>query len=161
MVICLSFHLLLCGKSQEIAYLPCGKRHWRKAVGMAWSFRKRTVWRWLGKWFFFLPVLFKMMLLILVFCSLFKGMMDPCTQDNFKCQCNYLLFSPFSIAMATKENMTSQRGMLKSIQSKMNTLASILFESLKSLGFGGRGGGVSMPFGGGGQVAITNSSWGH
>ncbi|NXW92827.1 GOSR1 protein, partial [Alopecoenas beccarii] len=28
-----------------------------------------------------------------------------------------------SIAMATKENMTSQRGMLKSIQSKMNTLA--------------------------------------
>uniref|UniRef100_A0A8C9KKR2 Golgi SNAP receptor complex member 1 n=1 Tax=Panthera tigris altaica TaxID=74533 RepID=A0A8C9KKR2_PANTA len=28
-----------------------------------------------------------------------------------------------NIAMATKENMTSQRGMLKSIQSKMNTLA--------------------------------------
>ena len=32
----------------------------------------------------------------------------------------------FSIAMATKENMTSQRGMLKSIQSRVNTLASIL-----------------------------------
>lgn len=31
-----------------------------------------------------------------------------------------------SIAMATKENMTSQRGMLKSIQSRVNTLASIL-----------------------------------
>ncbi|TWW77319.1 Golgi SNAP receptor complex member 1 28 kDa [Takifugu flavidus] len=29
----------------------------------------------------------------------------------------------FSIAMATKENMTSQRGMLKSIQSRVNTLA--------------------------------------
>ncbi|XP_061461013.1 Golgi SNAP receptor complex member 1 isoform X3 [Rhineura floridana] len=28
-----------------------------------------------------------------------------------------------NIAMATKENMTSQRGMMKSIQSKMNTLA--------------------------------------
>lgn len=43
------------------------------------------------------------------------------------------LFLFCSIAMATKENMTSQRGMLKSIQSKMNTLASILFESLKSV----------------------------
>lgn len=32
----------------------------------------------------------------------------------------------FSIAMATKENMTSQRAMLKSIQSTVNTLASIL-----------------------------------
>lgn len=31
-----------------------------------------------------------------------------------------------SIAMATKENMTSQRAMLKSIQSTVNTLASIL-----------------------------------
>lgn len=30
--------------------------------------------------------------------------------------------------MATKENMTSQRGMLKSLQSKMNTFASILSE---------------------------------
>uniref|UniRef100_A0A8D3BYD4 Golgi SNAP receptor complex member 1 n=1 Tax=Scophthalmus maximus TaxID=52904 RepID=A0A8D3BYD4_SCOMX len=29
----------------------------------------------------------------------------------------------FSIAMATKENMTSQRGLLKSIQSRVNTLA--------------------------------------
>ncbi|KAA8594239.1 hypothetical protein FQN60_005073, partial [Etheostoma spectabile] len=29
----------------------------------------------------------------------------------------------FSIAMATKENMTSQRGFLKSIQSRVNTLA--------------------------------------
>lgn len=29
--------------------------------------------------------------------------------------------------MATKENMTSQRGMLKSIQSRVNTLASILY----------------------------------
>lgn len=28
--------------------------------------------------------------------------------------------------MATKENMTSQRGFLKSIQSRVNTLASIL-----------------------------------
>lgn len=33
----------------------------------------------------------------------------------------------FSIAMATKENVTFQRGMLKSIQSKVNTLASILY----------------------------------
>ncbi|XP_075024716.1 Golgi SNAP receptor complex member 1 isoform X8 [Calonectris borealis] len=45
-----------------------------------------------------------------------------------------------NIAMATKENMTSQRGMLKSIQSKMNTLASILSQKFvlpvhkKSLG---------------------------
>uniref|UniRef100_A0A8C6SA03 Golgi SNAP receptor complex member 1 n=1 Tax=Neogobius melanostomus TaxID=47308 RepID=A0A8C6SA03_9GOBI len=31
--------------------------------------------------------------------------------------------SSFLIAMATKENMTSQRGVLKSIQSKVNTLA--------------------------------------
>jgi hypothetical protein len=36
--------------------------------------------------------------------------------------------------MATKENMTSQRGMLKSIHSKINTLASILFESLNHVG---------------------------
>ena len=43
------------------------------------------------------------------------------------------LFLSCSIAMATKENMTSQRGMLKSIQSKMNTLASILFEWLRSV----------------------------
>ncbi|NWI69001.1 GOSR1 protein, partial [Todus mexicanus] len=37
-----------------------------------------------------------------------------------------------SIAMATKENMTSQRGMLKSIQSKMNTLAN-RFPAVNSL----------------------------
>lgn len=37
------------------------------------------------------------------------------------------LVSFFSIAMATKENMTSQRGMLKSIHSRVNTLASILY----------------------------------
>ncbi|KAB1265983.1 Golgi SNAP receptor complex member 1, partial [Camelus dromedarius] len=36
------------------------------------------------------------------------------------------------IAMATKENMTSQRGMLKSIQSKMNTLAN-RFPAVNSL----------------------------
>ncbi|XP_069082372.1 Golgi SNAP receptor complex member 1 isoform X2 [Pleurodeles waltl] len=34
-----------------------------------------------------------------------------------------LIEETISIAMATKENMTSQRGMLKTIQSKMNTLA--------------------------------------
>ncbi|KAM5180771.1 Golgi SNAP receptor complex member 1 [Mantella aurantiaca] len=34
-----------------------------------------------------------------------------------------LIEETISIAMATKENMTSQRGMLKSIQSRMNTLA--------------------------------------
>ncbi|TFJ99483.1 zinc finger protein 160-like protein [Platysternon megacephalum] len=39
-----------------------------------------------------------------------------------------LIEETISIAMATKENMTSQRGILKSIQSKMNTLASILSE---------------------------------
>nr|XP_033488227.1 Golgi SNAP receptor complex member 1 isoform X2 [Epinephelus lanceolatus] len=37
-----------------------------------------------------------------------------------------LMDDTISIAMATKENMTSQRGMLKSIQSRVNTLASIL-----------------------------------
>lgn len=37
-----------------------------------------------------------------------------------------------SIAMATKENMTSQRGMLKSIQSRVNTLASILHNYVHS-----------------------------
>ncbi|XP_032860715.1 Golgi SNAP receptor complex member 1 isoform X1 [Tyto alba] len=37
-----------------------------------------------------------------------------------------LIEETISIAMATKENMTSQRGILKSIQNKMNTLASIL-----------------------------------
>ncbi|NXW19838.1 GOSR1 protein, partial [Circaetus pectoralis] len=42
------------------------------------------------------------------------------------------LFSFSSIAMATKENMTSQRGMLKSIQSKMNTLAN-RFPAVNSL----------------------------
>ncbi|NXX77376.1 GOSR1 protein, partial [Urocolius indicus] len=41
-------------------------------------------------------------------------------------------FSFTSIAMATKENMTSQRGMLKSIQSKMNTLAN-RFPAVNSL----------------------------
>lgn len=34
-----------------------------------------------------------------------------------------LIDDTISIAMATKENMTSQRGVLKSIQSKVNTLA--------------------------------------
>lgn len=34
-----------------------------------------------------------------------------------------LIDDTISIAMATKENMTSQRGMLKSIQSRVNTLA--------------------------------------
>uniref|UniRef100_H3CJ36 Golgi SNAP receptor complex member 1 n=1 Tax=Tetraodon nigroviridis TaxID=99883 RepID=H3CJ36_TETNG len=34
-----------------------------------------------------------------------------------------LMDDTISIAMATKENMTSQRGMLKSIQSRVNTLA--------------------------------------
>jgi len=77
----------------------------------------------LGNDFYFLPVLFKMMLLILVFCSLFKSMVDPCRVILNANVINYLLSYPFSIAMATKENMTSQRGMLKSIQSKMNTLA--------------------------------------
>uniref|UniRef100_A0A4W5LZW8 Golgi SNAP receptor complex member 1 n=1 Tax=Hucho hucho TaxID=62062 RepID=A0A4W5LZW8_9TELE len=37
--------------------------------------------------------------------------------------CTSLFFSPCSIAMATKENMTSQRGLLKSIHSRVNTLA--------------------------------------
>ncbi|MGH0173348.1 UNVERIFIED_CONTAM: hypothetical protein FKN15_010787 [Acipenser sinensis] len=37
-----------------------------------------------------------------------------------------LIDDTISIAMATKENMTSQRGILKSIQSRVNTLASIL-----------------------------------
>uniref|UniRef100_A0ABK0LMK8 Golgi SNAP receptor complex member 1 n=1 Tax=Rattus norvegicus TaxID=10116 RepID=A0ABK0LMK8_RAT len=41
-------------------------------------------------------------------------------------------FLPSSIAMATKENMTSQRGMLKSIHSKMNTLAN-RFPAVNSL----------------------------
>lgn len=40
--------------------------------------------------------------------------------------CETILSFFSSIAMATKENMTSQRGMLKSIQSRVNTLASIL-----------------------------------
>lgn len=35
-------------------------------------------------------------------------------------------FSPSSIAMATKENITFQRGILKSIQTRVTTLASIL-----------------------------------
>ncbi|XP_072445869.1 Golgi SNAP receptor complex member 1 isoform X1 [Chiloscyllium punctatum] len=39
-----------------------------------------------------------------------------------------LIEDTISIAMATKENVTSQRGMLKSIQSKVNSLASILFK---------------------------------
>uniref|UniRef100_A0A9L0T9I3 Golgi SNAP receptor complex member 1 n=1 Tax=Equus caballus TaxID=9796 RepID=A0A9L0T9I3_HORSE len=41
-------------------------------------------------------------------------------------------FCMHGIAMATKENMTSQRGMLKSIQSKMNTLAN-RFPAVNSL----------------------------
>ncbi|XP_070251147.1 Golgi SNAP receptor complex member 1 isoform X2 [Myotis yumanensis] len=43
-----------------------------------------------------------------------------------------LIEETISIAMATKENMTSQRGMLKSIQSKMNTLAN-RFPAVNSL----------------------------
>ncbi|XP_016787570.1 Golgi SNAP receptor complex member 1 isoform X1 [Pan troglodytes] len=43
-----------------------------------------------------------------------------------------LIEETISIAMATKENMTSQRGMLKSIHSKMNTLAN-RFPAVNSL----------------------------
>ncbi|XP_039222894.1 Golgi SNAP receptor complex member 1 isoform X2 [Crotalus tigris] len=43
-----------------------------------------------------------------------------------------LIEETISIAMATKENMTSQRGMMKSIQSKMNTLAN-RFPAVNSL----------------------------
>ncbi|XP_053562109.1 Golgi SNAP receptor complex member 1 isoform X1 [Bombina bombina] len=43
-----------------------------------------------------------------------------------------LIEETISIAMATKENMTSQRGFLKSIQSRMNTLAN-RFPALNSL----------------------------
>ncbi|XP_077578169.1 Golgi SNAP receptor complex member 1 isoform X1 [Stigmatopora nigra] len=43
-----------------------------------------------------------------------------------------LMDDTISIAMATKENMTSQRGMLKSIQSRVNTLAN-RFPAINSL----------------------------
>ncbi|XP_040194512.1 Golgi SNAP receptor complex member 1 isoform X1 [Lithobates pipiens] len=43
-----------------------------------------------------------------------------------------LIEETISIAMATKENMTSQRGILKSIQSRMNTLAN-RFPAVNSL----------------------------
>uniref|UniRef100_A0A2K6LZS9 Golgi SNAP receptor complex member 1 n=1 Tax=Rhinopithecus bieti TaxID=61621 RepID=A0A2K6LZS9_RHIBE len=43
-----------------------------------------------------------------------------------------LIEETISIAMATKENMTSQRGMLKSIHSKMNTLTNC-FPAVNSL----------------------------
>ncbi|XP_076831964.1 Golgi SNAP receptor complex member 1 isoform X1 [Brachyhypopomus gauderio] len=43
-----------------------------------------------------------------------------------------LIEDTISIAMATKENMTSQRGMLKSIQSRVNTLAN-RFPAINSL----------------------------
>ncbi|XP_067328194.1 Golgi SNAP receptor complex member 1 isoform X1 [Anolis sagrei] len=43
-----------------------------------------------------------------------------------------LIEETISIAMATKENMTSQRGMMKSIQSKMNSLAN-RFPAVNSL----------------------------
>lgn len=47
---------------------------------------------------------------------------------NFSAQTkkNLCGFTPSSIAMATKENITFQRGMLKSIQTRVTTLASIL-----------------------------------
>ena len=60
--------------------------------------------------------------------------------------------------MATKENMTSQRGMLKSIQSKMNTLASILFDSLKSVFLGGKSLCASPLSPSPGQIAVGSES---
>ncbi|KAG7516734.1 Golgi SNAP receptor complex member 1-like [Solea senegalensis] len=44
-----------------------------------------------------------------------------------------LIDNAISIAMATKENITFQRGMLKSIQTRVTTLASILFYHFSSL----------------------------
>lgn len=51
--------------------------------------------------------------------------MKDCPFSPLICLATSFFF--FSIAMATKENITFQRGMLKSIQSKVNTLASILY----------------------------------
>uniref|UniRef100_A0A672SQQ7 Golgi SNAP receptor complex member 1 n=1 Tax=Sinocyclocheilus grahami TaxID=75366 RepID=A0A672SQQ7_SINGR len=47
---------------------------------------------------------------------LFPFFLSPYSSDR-------LIDDTISIAMATKENMTSQRGLLKSIQSRVNTLA--------------------------------------
>lgn len=73
------FHLLLWGKKKQPtgnSPLPCPKEYQRIALGMKWSFRKRTMGRWLGRWFFFLPcscpVLFKGDVLTLVFCLLLR-----------------------------------------------------------------------------------------
>ncbi|XP_021784587.1 Golgi SNAP receptor complex member 1 isoform X2 [Papio anubis] len=49
-----------------------------------------------------------------------------------------LIEETISIAMATKENMTSQRGMLKSIHSKMNTLAREVVKGRDQIGIRGR-----------------------
>lgn len=115
--------------------LPCPKQYQKIALGIKWSFRERTVGRRLGN-SFHVPsqVLFKAGVVHLhhSFLFMFMSSMNPCTivlNVNWWAS----LFLPCSIAMATKENMTSQRGMLKSIQSKMNTLASILFDGLKSV----------------------------
>ncbi|XP_016057462.1 PREDICTED: Golgi SNAP receptor complex member 1 isoform X3 [Miniopterus natalensis] len=73
-----------------------------------------------------------------------------------------LIEETISIAMATKENMTSQRGMLKSIQSKMNTLASILFESWKVVALTGAQVCVCFPLTPPPQqVAVVSGNGGH
>ena len=59
---------------------PCPERYQRIALRMEWSFRKRTMERWLGKWFCppcFCPVLFKGAVAHLSFLFTFKDMMDP------------------------------------------------------------------------------------
>ncbi|XP_046531714.1 Golgi SNAP receptor complex member 1 isoform X3 [Equus quagga] len=67
---------------------------------------------------------------------LIEETISSCRQSTaviFSIICNNIeVVSCLSIAMATKENMTSQRGMLKSIQSKMNTLAN-RFPAVNSL----------------------------
>lgn len=142
--------------------LPCPKQYQKIALGIKWSFRERTVGRRLGN-SFHVPsqVLFRAGVVHLhpSFLFMFMSTMDPCTIVlNVNWWASLCL--PCSIAMATKENMTSQRGMLKSIQSKMNTLASILFDGLKSV-FRGESLCASPLSPSPGQIAVSSDSRGH
>ena len=144
--------------------LPCPKKYQKMALWIKWSFRKRTMGKWLGKWFFFFhgpsQVLFKAGVIHLGFLFIFMSTMNPYMMVlNVHWWAS--LFLPCSIAMATKENMTSQRGMLKSIQSKMNTLASILYDSLKSVFLGEKSPCASPLSPSLGQIAIVSDSRSH
>ena len=168
---------MICQSSYFICYFELKKTHthrkWSTALSKKISedsFGDRVIIQkknngkmsWETIFFFHGPsqVLFKAGVIHLGFLFIFMSTMNPCMMAlNIHWWAS--LFLPCSIAMATKENMTSQRGMLKSIQSKMNTLASILYDSLKSVFLGGKSPCASPLSPSLGQIAIVSDSRSH